>query len=399
MSAGTGPLAALHAEWSAAIKAELDAATELRRVVHAHPDVSGAEEPTARTVAAALAMPMDRIAGTGRVGRVGPADGPSILLRAELDALPVTERTGAPYAATNAAMHACGHDVHLAALVAVVRAARGLDLPFGLVALLQPREETHPSGALDVLESGLLTRHEVAAAAGAHVHHLVPHGAVATGAGVINAASDEVDIVLRGVGGHGGYPHRACDPVAAVAHLVLALPELVRRTVSPMRPAMISVGHLEASSHSSNVLPSSARVLATVRTVDDTDRALLLDRVRQAAEHQAASFGLDPEVTVHAGEPVLRNDPDLVDRVDGWLERSGVTVGEPMRSLGADDFSYYSATVPAVMAFVGVRTPDGAATPSLHNDTFLPAEESIVDVAAALLSGYLGAAELLLARA
>lgn len=390
-----GHLSELHRQWLAALEPELPGALELRRQVHADPHLSGLEGPTAELVAAALGIVMEPVAQTGRAGRIGPDQGPSVLLRAELDALPVTEATGVDWAADTGRMHACGHDVHLAALVAVVRSAAHLDLPLGLVPVLQPREETYPSGAQDVVASGLLARHETVAAIGAHVHPGVPAGQVATGAGVVNAASDEIEIVLTGNGGHGAYPHHAADPVSALGHIVLGLPEVVRRTVSPMHAATVSVGHVQAGEASANVLPSQARLLATMRTTDDRDRRAIPEQVRRLAEHQAQAFGVTADVRIIAGEPVLYNDPDLVERVDGWLERTGVVPTEPMRSLGADDFSFFGELVPSVMCFVGVRVEGhDESPPPLHHPRFLPVDEAVGDVARTLINGYLAAVEL-----
>ncbi|WP_462418974.1 M20 metallopeptidase family protein [Kytococcus sp. Marseille-QA3725] len=389
----TTDLAELQTRWLTAVDGELEAALRLRREVHADPRLSGNEEDTAARVEKALGLTMERVAETGRVGRIGPATGPSVLVRGELDALPVVEETGADCAATNGAMHACGHDVHLAALIAVVRAAAGLDLPLGLVPLLQPREETYPSGARDAVEEGALSRWQVGAAVGAHVHPAVPPGAVATGGGVVNAAADEIRIELSGRGGHGAYPHRAADTVAALAHSVLALQEVVRRHVSPMRPATLSVGHVSAGAQSANVLPERALALATLRTTDATDREVVLREVRRAVESQARVFGVTAEVDVVAGEPVLENDPGLVECMDRWLVRSGAEPTEPMRSLGADDFSYFCEQVPSVMAFVGVTVAGHVEPPQLHTATFLPTDDAVRDVARAMVAGYLGAVE------
>ncbi|WP_131105935.1 M20 metallopeptidase family protein [Ornithinimicrobium sufpigmenti] len=386
-------LDSLRQRWLEAVAAELPAALELRREVHRDPRLSGAEEPTAQAVERALGIPLERVAETGRIGRVGPATGPSVLLRAELDALPVREATGAAYASTTGSMHACGHDVHLAALVAVVRAARALPLPLGLVPLLQPREETYPSGAQNVVRSRALSRYAVSAAVGAHVHPTVPPGTVATGAGVVNAAADEIEIVLRGRGGHGAYPHHASDPVAAIAHIVLGLPELMRRTVSPMQPSTLSVGHLQAGERSANVLPGEARLLATLRTTTHADRQQFQEQVRHFVARQADSYGLEGEVVVTAGEPMLSNDPLLVGHMDAWLERCGIEPTEPMRSLGADDFSFFGEVVPSVMAFVGVQVDGHAQPPPLHHPEFLPTDDAVERVATAFVCGYLAAVE------
>jgi amidohydrolase len=384
--------------WNRALERELPAAIALRRDLHRAPCLSGAEHPAARRIADALhdLVQFDTVADAGGVGRLGPAAGPAVGIRAELDALPVTELSGAPYASTNGAMHACGHDVHQAALVALVRAADGLDLPLGIVALLQPREESYPSGALDMVESGVLDRFEVAHVIGAHVHPGVRLGAVASGAGFINAAADEIEIRVSGRGGHAAYPHEATDTVAAIAQIATAIPEVVRRTVSPLRPAIISIGTLSAGEGAANVLPAEARIFATMRTTDPSDREPLFDAVRHMAERVAGAYGARAAVTRVEGEPALINDAALASGADDWLARLGVDGAEPMRSLGADDFSYFCAAVPSLMMFVGVDTPGHDSQPSLHDARFLPDDAAVAAVARALLAGYLAAAERIL---
>ncbi|GAA1799257.1 amidohydrolase [Agromyces neolithicus] len=388
-------LTELASRWNVALERELPAAVRLRRELHAAPCLSGREHPAKERLVEALRdhIPIESIADAGGVGRMGPADGPAIAVRAELDALPVTELTGAPFAAANGAMHACGHDVHQAALTALLRAAHGLDLPLGLVALLQPREESYPSGALDVVDAGVLERFGIAHVIGAHVHPGVRKGAVAAGGGFINAAADEIDIRVQGRGGHAAYPHQATDTVVAIANIAIAIPEVIRRTVTPLRPAIISIGTLTAGEGAANVLPGQARILATMRTTDPADRQPLFDAVRVMAQRTAEAYGARAEVTRIEGEPALINDPALAAGADDWLARLGVDGAEPMRSLGADDFSYFCDAVPSLMLFVGVETPGQHPQPALHHPSFLPGDESVGAVARALMAGYLAAAE------
>lgn len=395
MSRTVAHLTELAARWNAALERELPAAAQLRRELHAQPRVAGDEHATTARITHALSdlILFESIADSGAVGRFGPADGPSIALRAELDALPVTELTGAPFAATNGAMHACGHDVHQAALVALVRAAQGLELPLGIVALLQPREESYPSGALDIVREGILDRFGIAHVIGAHVHPGVRVGAVASGGGFINAAADEIEIRIEGRGGHAAYPHEASDTIAAIAHIAIAIPEVIRRTISPLRPAIISIGTLAAGEGAANVLPAHARLFATMRTTDPVDRDPLFRAVSLMAQRTAESFGTRAVVTRVEGEPALINDSGLAAGADDWLASLGVDGAVPMRSLGADDFSYYCDAVPSLMLFVGVHTPGEDPPPGLHHPRFLPDDESVGTVARALLAGYLAATE------
>lgn len=386
-------LGELAIRWERALAQELPAAVELRHRLHADPRVSGEEGDTTDAVAHAMGVRFHPVAATGGWARVGPAEGPAVAIRGELDALPGVERTGAAWVATNGAMHACGHDIHLAALTALTRAAAQVDLPVALVPVLQPREEAYPSGTEEIVQAGVLIDQRVAAAIAAHVHHDVPRGCVATGAGAINAAADEFHLTLHGTGGHGAYPHRAADPVTALAAIVMGLPELVRRTVSPMVPALLSVGSLRAGDGAANVLPADATLRATMRTTRPEDRTALKAAVYRLVESTAHAYGVSADLSVHAGEPVLSNDPDLAAGMDRWLPQLGLCVAPPMRSLGADDFSHFGDQVPILMSFVGVYADPDPSRPTLHDMAFLPADDVVADVARAMLAGYLAAVE------
>lgn len=389
--------------WVAALELELPAAVALRRELHASPRLSGDEHDAAAFIERELrdVLSLETVADAGRIGRLeaaapaSPAASPAVAVRAELDALPVAERTGAAFASTNGAMHACGHDVHQAALVALVRSAARAGLPFALAPMLQPREETYPSGALDILESGALERLDVRHVIGAHVHPGVPAGSVAVGDGYINAAADEVRISISGRGGHGAYPHEAQDPVAAIAQIALSLQETVRRTVSPMNPALVSIGTLIAGEGAANVLPADSFLRATVRTTDARDREAIAVAIERLATHTALAFGVEATVEVGRGEPVLLNDARIALGAEHWLGVMGVPVDPPMRSLGADDFSYFTEALPSIMMFAGVREPDRADMPALHDARFLPDDRAVRTVALAMLAGCLSAAEAL----
>jgi amidohydrolase len=204
--------ASLDAALHAALAGELDEAVRLRHHLHAHPELSGSEHRTAATVSAALgAADAPAVGGTGRIVRIGPQSGPCVAIRAELDALPVAEQTGMPWASATGAMHACGHDVHLAAVVALARAARRVELPAGLLVVLQPREETSPLGAPDIVGSAAFAAQQPRAVVGVHLQHQLPPGTVAAAAGTVNAAADEFEITVEGTGGHAGYPQLAVD--------------------------------------------------------------------------------------------------------------------------------------------------------------------------------------------
>lgn len=393
--------AALAARLTEAALARIPAAVRDREELHGMAEVSGAEHGTAAWIAERMPTPMDTVAETGRIGRIGPHGGPSVAVRAELDALPVAEATGAPFASTTGVMHACGHDVHQAALLALAGAAAEVEaemgLPYAFVPFLQPREEAYPSGALDIVRSGALARHRVEVVLAAHVHPRIPVGAVATGKGPTNAAADEITVTVRGHGGHGAYPHEAQNPIPVLSQMVIGLTEVLRRTISPMRPAVFTVGRISAG-RIANVIPHSGSFAGTLRTMDRSDRENAHTAIRSYAAGMAAAHGVTAEVEITLGEPVLENDAELVDLVDERLRSLGLETSEPMRSCGADDFSFFSEELPGLMAFVGVETTGAVPQPSLHSANFLPDEDAVRRVTLALVSGYLGACDLLDAR-
>lgn len=378
----TGALTALRQRLSA----ELPAAVELRHQLHRHPDLSGDEGGTLTRVLEALpgATAARPVAGTGALLRIGGA-GPAVAVRAELDALPVTEATGLPWTSQRAGvMHACGHDVHLAALVALARAVAATEHASPLLVVLQPREESAPSGAQDIADSGLLEQEQVCAAVGAHVQPALPVGTVACMAGAVNASNDEFTVVVEGEGGHAAYPHRTVDPVVALAQIVLGLQSVVSRGTDPLLPAVISVTMLSAG-RAVNVIPARATADGTLRALDPGTR-----RSVQAAMHDTVSLiarahGCDGRLEVREGEPALVNDASLARRTGPLLQQFGCAVDSDYRSMGADDFAHFSVLLPSLMMFVGT----GGA--QLHTAGFAPADEHVERVAQALLAGYLAA--------
>jgi amidohydrolase len=368
------------------LAAELPAAIELRHELHRRPELSGAEGGTAATVAAAIGAPGAAVvAGTGRLIRIGPESGPAIAVRAELDALPVAEQTGVPWAAAGQAMHACGHDVHLAALAALARAARAAELPVALLAVLQPREETTPSGAQEIAAAASFAAHQPAAVIGVHLHHLVAAGAVAAAAGTVNAATDDFEILVEGSGGHAGYPHLAADPIPALCQSVVALQLLVSRRIDPTHAAVLAIGSLRAG-EAANVIPATATATGTIRTLDRADREFLRTALRETVADVCRAHGCRGTVAITPAEPALVNDPALTAACQPLLRQAGFTVDDQFRSCGADDFSYYTRVAPSVMLFAGSGTDV-----TLHHPRFLPADDTVGMVARAMLAGYLAA--------
>lgn len=440
--------AGMEAALRAALRKELPSAVVLRRELHAMPRVSGHEEPTLKRMLDALpAGHVEYVAGTGAVLRVG-GPGAAIGVRGELDALPIVERTGVPWAATNGAMHACGHDVHLAAVVALARAvaavtavasgsadetagevvaeaaaqgaaaaateaateaaagaaaeaaagaaagtvteavaevAGGPPSPAPLLVVLQPREETFPSGAQDVVRSGVLTRHGLRAMVGAHVQPVLAEGTIACTPGPVNASSDEFRVVVTGAEGHAAYPHLTRDPVLAMAQVIVAAQQLVSRAADPMVPTVVTFGTVAAGT-TPNAVPGEAVATGTLRTMSQRWREELHGRFRQVVRDTARAYGCTADVEILPGEPILINDHDLALRAGERLREQGWTVSDELRSCGADDFARYGSVAASLMMFVGVDTEAG-----LHSPRFLPDDEAVAAVAEALLAGYLAA--------
>jgi len=373
---------------AALVAGELPTAVELRHRLHADPRLSGDEDDTAEALCAAIGGPADRIAKTGRLLRIGSATGPAVVLRAELDALPLHERSGVPWASTSGVMHACGHDVHCAALAAVARAARSTDLPVGLLILLQPREEYVLSGAVDVLADEAFAAHEPAAVVGVHLQPQLARGQVGVSPGPVNAAGDHLEITVTGHGGHGAYPHRTDDPVLALAQVVVALHHLVSRRVDPLHSAVLTVGELHAGT-ASNIIPGSASATGLLRTLDPGVRDRLHAAVRTTVGGVAMAYGCHGAVTISEVNPVLDNHPALAAATAEELAGGPLTPTD-FRSCGADDFAFYSAEIPSVMIFVGTNDAD-LGLPGLHHPEFAPPDEIISEVCAAYLAGFHGA--------
>jgi amidohydrolase len=364
----------------AAIERELEPAGELRRRLHELPEIAHAERETSAQIAAALPGGGDRVAGTGLIARIG-GDGAPVAVRAELDGLPIREATGAEFSARGETMHACGHDVHMAALVALARAAATLEasLPAPLLAIFQPSEEAYPSGAQLIAEQALPSLAPRAICA-AHVHPEVAWGSVAIDEGAVNASCDAIEVAIFGAPTHGAYPHRGRDAVLALSEAVLAMHAAVGRRIDPLQTATLTIGVLEAGT-AENVLPGQASARGALRAHRQQERELLHELVGEVVAGVAAAHGCRAEVRITPGEPPLRNDAAIVARTRELLGAAGLALAPAWRSAGSDDFSFFSAIAPVAMAFVGLDGGPGFASRPLHHPELLPPPEAVAAVA------------------
>jgi amidohydrolase len=342
----------------------------LRRRLHRHPEL-GLELPMTRIAVLDELADLPLKVHTGRscssVVAVleGDKPGPTVLLRADMDALPLPERTGLSYASEMAGvMHACGHDTHAAMLAAAARLlADRRELLAGRVLLMfQPGEEAD-HGARHMIEEGLLEPTGPAgtpsAAFALHISATMPTGTIQTRPGPIMASADVLRVSVHGRGGHASAPHDALDPVPAAAAMVGALQTMLTRRVTALEPAVLTVAQISAGT-TSNVIPETAFLEATLRTLTDATRSFLHEQVRQVCQHTAAAYGCTATVCVEPGYPITVNDTGVSARVD---ELAATVLGpnrvSPMTSpiLGSEDFAYVLNRVPGALAFLGGCPP------------------------------------------
>ena len=363
------------------IERELPRAVELRHRLHAHPELAHAEQWTAAVVAQELPVESIPVAGTGRMAHIGPRLGGAVAVRAELDGLPIKERTDAPYKAAGGVMHACGHDVHMAALIALARAAHELgdSLPRPLLAIFQPSEEAYPSGAQELAGDELRTLAPAAVVA-AHVHPGLPWGTVALDPGTVNASCDNIEITVEGEASHGAYPHLGHDPVLAIAHIVVGLHSQIARRVDPQDPAVLTIGVLEGG-NAENVIPMEARARGSLRAHRPRDRAVLRRMVEEIVSGIASAHGCRATVTLTTGEPALENDPVIVARARELLSSAHLKPAPEWRSCGSDDFAFFGELAPLAMGFVGLEGAEGFTARPLHHPELLPPDAAVAAVA------------------
>ncbi|MEP6812684.1 MAG: amidohydrolase [Actinomycetota bacterium] len=374
----------------AGIEPELPAACALRERLHARPELSWQEHETAAAVTRAIGGGTRGVAGTGLLASAG-SGAVGVGVRAELDALPLREETTATFAATEEAMHACGHDVHAAALVALLRSARGIAeaLPLPLTAIFQPSEESYPSGAEQLVRDGSLAG--LGAIVAVHLHPDLPWGSATADGGPVNASADNFRIVVTGAAGHAAYPHRARDPLVALAHVVVALQTAVSRRLDPMHDAVVTIGWMRGGA-TENVIPADAEAGGTLRSLQPEDRDPLRQAVAEIAAHAAAACGCSAVLELTEGEPAIVNDIDVAAAVRPLLVRAGFGEVASLRSCGSDDFGFFGAASRLLLVFVGLAGAPGFAQAPLHHPGFLPPNEAVGAVARAQAAAYVGAA-------
>jgi amidohydrolase len=388
--AGVAPTIAISPEVARLAEAVVD----LRRTLHRWPELGFHETRTSTLVTERLqALGLEvrtGIAQTGVLGILrGDAEGKTILLRADMDGLPIEEASGVPYASQNrGVMHACGHDGHTAILLTVanVLAQRRRQFSGTVKFAFQPAEELPPGGAKGMIEEGVLEDPRVDAAFGLHLWNGLPVGKVGVDEGPIMASVDRFDIVIKGVGSHGAYPDTGVDPIVVGSHIVAALQTVVSREVPPLAPVVVTVGKFQGGT-AFNVIPSQAELSGTVRTIDARIREEMPARIERIVRGVTSGMRAEYAFNYAFGYPVTVNDVNraqLARQVAGAVVGNANVVSAGM-TMGAEDMSYFLEAVPGCYLRLGSGNPDqGLIHP--HHSALFNFDEAALPIGVELLT-------------
>ena len=375
---------------------QYDEIVHVRRHMHSYPELSFEEYETSKFIQRKLSeFGVDfsnGIAGTGVVALVKGKnpEKKTIALRADMDALPIQEANDVPYRSRNAGkMHACGHDVHSASLLGTCKILHNLKDEFEgtLKFIFQPGEERTPGGASLMIKEGVLEDPAPASILGQHVYNLLPAGSVGFRPGMMMASCDEIDLYVRGKGGHGAVPQLSVDPVAISAQIITSLQQLVSRNADPTVPSVLTFGKIQSLGGAYNIIPGEVHLQGTFRTFSEYWRYQAHEKISAMAEGIARSMGATARVDITVGYPFLINNEALTHR----CERAAIAylgadhVHEiPMR-LTAEDFSYYTHHTHGCFYRLGVANPERGIESPVHTPTF-DIDESSLKVGAGLMA-------------
>lgn len=366
--------------------------SEARRAIHRNPELGFQEEKTASLVERRLTemgISHRRCFGVGVVALIkGSAPGPCVALRADMDALPITDaKEGEVRSLVDGVMHACGHDAHTACLLGAARLLSERSFAGSVKLIFQPGEETDSGGARPMIGEGVLERPRVEAVFGLHADPGREVGYVAVAPGKMMASSDMFDAVVRGKGGHGAHPEGTVDALYAACQCVSALQSIISRNVAPTDSAVVTVGTLHSGT-ARNIVPAEAKFSGIIRTLDAGVRANVNERLESLLRGVCDSLGAEIFYESRQGYPVLEND----ERATAWFaEAAGEIVGSDRvlgasPSMGVEDFAYFAAERPGCFFSLGVRNEARGIVHPLHSNRF-DIDEAALPVGAALLAG------------
>lgn len=358
----------------------------IRRHLHAHPEPSFEEFETSQFIRHQLdqlSIPYEIKAKTGIVALLS-GDRPSsrlVALRADMDALPIHEKNAVPYRSLREGyMHACGHDAHSASLLGVAKILSGMKSDFGgtLKLIFQPGEEKVPGGASIMIAEGVLENPRPETILGQHVMPQIPAGKVGFRPGKYMASADELFVYVRGKGGHGAMPDLNIDPVLIASHIIVALQQIVSRAASPKMPTVLSFGRVIADG-ATNIIPDQVYIEGTFRTLDETWRAIALEKMKKMAEMMAESMGGSCDFEIKRGYPFLVNDPSLTHKLKEEAQNylGAENVVDLDLWMASEDFAFYSQELPACFYRLGTRNESRGITSSVHTPTFDIDEEAL----------------------
>ena len=353
-----------------------------RRHLHAHPELSFQEEQTCAYIMAQLdsmGVQYRRVAGTGVVAHIGSGSR-CVALRADIDALPIHEETGLPFASTiPGVMHACGHDAHTAMLLGTAQILKGMEqqIPGVVKLLFQPGEEKSPGGASLMIADGALTDPVPEVIFGQHVNPDADAGVAEFVSGPMMASADELYWTLRGFGAHAAQPHKGKDPIVAAAELISHLQTLVTRSRNPLDAGVISVTSIHGGS-ATNIIPDVVELKGTLRSFNEQWRRDTLTRLEEHSRVLCSLHGVESEFTAVIGYPPLINDAQATEfaRACATDVLGAESVGDFEPKMWAEDFSFYGQSIPAAFWMLGVRRPGAGTVPGLHNARFVPDESA-----------------------
>jgi amidohydrolase len=370
-------------------RVHLDEAIAVRRRIHRHPEIGLDLPETQKIILEALdGLPLEVKTGTRTTSVTatleGAHPGPTFLLRGDMDALPMPEDTGLEFASeVDGAMHACGHDTHVAMLLqaASLLAGHRDELHGRVLFMFQPGEEGY-HGARVMLEEGLLDGESPPSAAFAlHVISYLPAGEIHTRPGPLLASSDKIVLTVTGQGGHASAPYRAQDPIPVACEIVQALQTMVTRKVNVFDPAVVTIASIHAGS-TNNVIPEVARMEGTVRTLSKENRGFVLENIRHVVEGVASAHGMTAELSVDPGYPTTVNDEAMTEFALGVArDLLGPELVQVMDDpvMGSEDFSYLLQRVPGAMLYLGVARPDDPNPPSNHSNRMMVKEPAMAN--------------------
>ena len=366
-----------------------------RRHIHQHPELSFEEVETSNYIAVVLerlGLSVQRnVGGHGLTALIkGRQAGPTVALRADIDALPIQEQNNVSYRSTRSGkMHACGHDVHTASLLGSAMILHSLkDDMVGMVKVIfQPAEEKLPGGASLMIKDGVLERPKPGSIFGQHVHPPLAVGKIGVKAGMYMASADELYLTVKGKGGHAALPQDAIDPIVIASNIVVGLQQIVSRGANPTIPSVITLGKIQSDGGATNVIPSQVRLEGTFRTMNEEWRAEAHRKMEELTKFTAKAHGGEAELVIKKGYPFLMNEESLTARFKDYaIEYLGTenVIDLPIR-MTAEDFSYYSQEIDACFYRLGTGNAARGITSPIHTPTF-DVDETCLEIGSGLMA-------------